>query len=225
MAEEFLAVEAKFELLRPMLPESKLFSNFNKNHYEAHGFQLLRITLLIDCIKDAVKVVLERGKKSPSLKCLMAMLANESIREQIKNDYSNIRVIYEEPLAPNIENIINKSENIQEEKRKKIFEKKYSQLEKSWAELETSNLSSKLKGIRNKVAAHLEITKNGQSYRLRDISDFGLDWTDLEKFLNIAKPLIFEIALLTCFTNYDLDGNLEIHRKISSSFWGAFKSS
>jgi hypothetical protein len=225
MAEEFIAVEAKFEMLRPLLPDSELFLKFNRSHDAVQGFQTIRITLLIDCIKDIVKVVLEKGMKAPSLKCLMVILSCDELRNHIKGKYSNIRSIYEAKLDPEIEKIITKHENKQEKKRRLEYEEKYANLNKAWEQLENSELSTKLKSIRNKVAAHLEITKDGHGYRLKDVSDFGLQWTDLENYLNTAKPLIYEATFLTCFTSYDLDGNLENHKKFSTSFWNCLNSS
>lgn len=212
-------------MLRPLLPESEIFLKFNKSHDATQGFQTIRITLLIDCIKDVVKVVLEKGRKAPSLECLMTILACDSLREHIKGNYSNISSSYEDMPDPEIEKIISRSEKAQKEKREKEFEEKYSTLQSSWEKLESCDLSIKLKAIRNKVAAHLEITKDGQRYRLKDVSDFGLQWTDLEKFINTAKPLIYEAALLACFTSYDLEGNLENHRRTSSSFWAYYEPS
>ncbi|MFC2171826.1 hypothetical protein ACFLU6_04250 [Acidobacteriota bacterium] len=200
MAVTFLAVENKYGILRPMIFNKALFNRYDQP-YKMDGFLTLKIVLFIDATKDIVKVVFDKDHRSPSLYRIIKYLENEEIRLAFRESFSSW-------LGTDSYSTL-----------KNEFDRKYKVIKDSFQSLCGLEVSEKLKDVRNKISAHIEMRKDGEGYRILSIGDLELEWNSLEGFLQLVKPIVFDTAYIVGNETYDHDSFSESNLKTSGAFW------
>lgn len=201
--------------------QQEVIQRYNKTH-EANIFNEIRLILYLDIIKDSIALTLDRSNDVVSLSQLVGMLDNEDLVSSLREDHLTPRSLnwvgseIPDEAKYEIEARIQVKEREQSEK---AFQDNYILITESWPEISASDLSSKLKNVRNKVLSHKVYKKDQDTYRLRKLSDFDLKWGECEEFLDQVEPIFEAIGILSLNTNYGYRSVRETYGKTSSLYW------
>lgn len=207
-------LEAKYALVEPMIFDKGLSDIYNGQGYAAKGYEILRTSLYLDCIKDSSRIYHDRYENSPSVKNVFKLLSNRLVHETIKFEFSNWKKELSKKAGVSFP-----SDDVDVMELEEKFDVIYGDAKKVFKNLEKSDLLVKVKRARNKVIAHTDLKKSGGGFQRIRIEDFGLRWGDVEEFINITRGLIFDLALLVNNTNYADSDYRKTHQKSSKDFW------
>lgn len=207
-------LEAKYELVKPMIFDKDLPSVYNDQSYAAKGFEFLRISLYLDCIKDSSRLYHDPYDTSPSVINILDYLSDSRVNDKLREEFSSWKMRLSQSSGVLFET---------EAEEVKVLEDKfnalYKQIKVQHQQLVKSKLLKRIQKARNKVIAHADVTKVNGEYEKSSAENFGLKWGDVEEFIKSTRGLVFDIALLINNTSYD-DGSFKrAHQKASTSFW------
>ena len=207
-------LEAKYALVEPMIFDKGLSASYNGQGYAAKGYELLRISLYLDCIKDSSRLYHDGYKTSPSVKNVLDLLSNRLVHQTIRSEFSNWKKELSKKSGVSFYN--DDAEVIELEKK---FDSIYKRVKTTFKNTEKSDLLAKVKRARNKVIAHAEVKKLKGEFHRATIEDVGIKWGDVDDFIKTNRYLIFDIALLVNNTSYADSQYRNIHQKSSKDFW------
>ena len=90
MIRRVIAADLKLEMLRPLLFDKDVVDKWDGT-YGAHGFQLLRMTLYFDLIREMSAISSDRDNRSPSIHNILDLLQSKDLLEALKADYCKPR--------------------------------------------------------------------------------------------------------------------------------------
>jgi hypothetical protein len=98
LLDAFLGLAQKTAVFLPMVNNSNVKSKYAGGH-RAEGFRVLRFALFSSCALDVIKLTIDNCPKTPCVKNIMTILADESILHELRKRYSEWHPV-RTPLGP-----------------------------------------------------------------------------------------------------------------------------
>ncbi|NCT86897.1 hypothetical protein GXB84_06080 [Stenotrophomonas acidaminiphila] len=178
-----------------------------------------------DLVRDLSRLFLDNDPRSGSLANLWRKIhAAPGIKEHFRDLYGRMfDHLHDAPigdLSPEMSAIF------QEKFREQDRVRNYAQFDERWSKLEADNealkthpVVIKIKTMRDKHHAHLEMSKLDEEPRAFDISTIGLTFTELLDFSDECQAMVAELGLLLTGTNWDPKQFASVHEKNGKAMW------
>jgi hypothetical protein len=108
-------------------------------------------------------------------------------------------------------------EKEKEANRRSRFDDTYKLILTNWNNFTSQPWFSGFGIIRNKLTSHLEVKKIEDCYKITDVSDLGIKWSDLGTAVDLLEPIVLDINLIVRNTSFLNDK--EFLDKASEAFW------
>ncbi len=169
----FITLRERYAILRPMLHDKDVVKNKgSKKQYR--GFIIIRNVLFLSCCQAIANLCFDKDVRCPSISQTISKLENNTLRGKLKKKYSEWTVPSIGEHEPEIIELLRLMEENERLEREVIFDEKYNELLALWTSFSTSKSLQSLEKIRNKVAAHTDISLIDGKYKLFDISSLDL---------------------------------------------------
>lgn len=205
----------QFLFLRPMMVNPNLIERISSQE-KGVGFRQLREWLYWGFIQEIVKVCLDTGEKTPSIRDLTAALEDKQTLQILKDKYSR-------RAPPKIEGvereIIDQLHKQEQSKLRAEFDETYEHFRKTSAELLSSHALSGYRTIRDKLIAHNELCKSDESYSFFDINVLSLKYGQERCVLDAAKDVVSDLDALVCNASFSWNHFFELETRDVCKFW------
>lgn len=214
----FITLRERYAMLRPMLHDKGVIKNKgSKKHYR--GFIIIRNVLFLSCCQLIANLCFDKNEKCPSIAQIVEKLEHTKLRNQFKEIYS----IWVTPSIgshePEVLALLKRMEENEQIERRKQFDKLFMDLLTLWGQFSRSKSALSLETIRNKVAAHSDISLVNHEYKLFDISSLNLKWDDILETISAMQKIIDLINLIVRNSSYSWESLDEILNKTVSDYW------
>ena len=218
-SEEFRALILSFEMLSPVAENQELLNRFSQTE-RANGLQIVRWSLIQECIIGITKLAYDPGPQNPTAWTLIETILNLPLatREQLKDAFAvPIKAFLASDRSPTEADLLvgQEMEKMDVQALRQSFDQYLSEVKK---EREWFNQHKEaFKQLRDKRFAHLDAGLVGQEYKLFEAK--GPDWKTVKeavsRLINVAE------ILLTILHKEDqgFDQAVEIARQIAADFW------
>ena len=191
----FITLRERYAMLRPMLHNKDVVKNKgSKKQY--HGFIVIRNTLFLSCCQLIANLCFDKDHRCPSIIQIITILENATIRNILKSAYALPRCVISDDDKPEILELWKRIEAEDQHKLRIEFDSNYNELLLLWSQFKVSKPAASLADIRNKVAAHSDISLINGEYKLFDISALNLKWDDILETVNTMQKIIELINLI-----------------------------
>lgn len=215
----FITLRERYAMLRPMLHDKDVVKNKgSKKQYR--GFIIIRNALFLSCCQAIANLCFDKDLRCPSIYQTIVKLENNTLRDKFKKKYSDwtVPIIGEhEPEVLEILKLVEENEKIE---RAVAFDSHFQKLLMLWAAFSTSKSAHSLEKIRNKVAAHTDISLIDGNYKLFDISSLDLKWDDIKETITNMQAIIDLINLVVRNSGYHWESLDEILCETVNDYWG-----
>jgi hypothetical protein len=218
LLDAFLGLAQKTTVFLPMVDNSKVKSKYAGGH-RAEGFRVLRFALFSSCAQDIIKLTIDNDKRSPSVTNVMTILADESIRHELRKRYS-VWVLPWEPGSKLNEEDIVKFERQEQTRLLGEFDQTFLELQKAWDDFNAQPWVTGLLKLRDKNTAHLEITKTEGGYKPVAVESLGLKWGDLGEAVNRLEGLVLKVNVISRQAGFAIEDAKAQFDRTSKAFWG-----
>jgi hypothetical protein len=209
-------------MLLPLAYDKDLVSHYNKS-MAGSGAEVLREALMLGLVDDLVALTQDKYKKTASLANIVRLLQEPVLRDAVKVEFCKpLPIAYAGPHDEAAKKDFFEQSAKEHSKRKaRQFDALWSSIVTGTNDLVNGEVGKKLKGLRDKVSSHYEMTTLGEEPRPLRIDDFDLKWGDPERYMEKAKKVIFDTVLLTTNEHYGLETFEREDSRISEAFWAA----
>ena len=214
----FITLRERYAMLRPMLHNKDVVKNKGSKK-QSHGFIIIRNTLFLSCCQLIANLCFDRDDKCSSITQIIAKLESEALRNQLKEIYALPQPIISDNQDPDILEMWKRIEAEDQIKHRVEFDEHYNELLRLWSRLKSSQSALSLEKIRNKVAAHTDISLISNQYKLFDVSSLNLKWDDIKKTISDIQEIIDLIYLIIRNSGYHWESLDEILDKTVSDYW------
>ena len=208
----FVGLKGKYAVMRPIVFDQEVVGRVGAER-AGHGLQILQNALALSCIQDIAKLTLDAGKKNPSVAGIVGPLEeDDSLRSEFRNSYAVWVVPKPETDDPEVHKALERMEEREERERREQFDGLIQDLVESWNQLRASDALTNFKTLRDKIIAHSDLYHDGQTYRLIDIGELGLQWGDIGRIMRSLERIVHLITMVTRGAHFDfqmLSENLE----------------
>lgn len=205
----------QFLFLRPMMVNPKLIERISLQE-KGVGFRQLRDWLYWGFTQAIVKVCLDTGDKTPSIRNLSTALEDQRTLQTLKDKYSR-------RAPPKIEGleqeIIDQLQKQEESELLSEFDETYERFRKTSAELLSSHALLSYKAIRDKLIAHNELCKSDEGYSFFDIKVLSLKYGQERRVLEAAKDVVNDLDALVCNASFSWSHFFEQETRDVCKFW------
>ena len=214
----YITLSAKAELLRPLMQDRRIAAHYQTGHLP-RARNLLISALYLDCVLEALSITCDKDGRVASMANVLRMLRDPPLRATLRSEFAAVPdplFIDGTGLPPEA------SAHYREREVSRFagnFDAKLSACEHSFDRLQRSIVTQRLKGVRDKVHAHKEITSDGGTPRLRTIEEFGLRVRDIYQFLSRVRPMVLDLELLVTGCSLILDDIEDEHVVMARHFW------
>ncbi|MBC7698231.1 MAG: hypothetical protein H7Z70_07685 [Bacteroidia bacterium] len=214
----FITLRERYAMLRPMLHNKDVVENKgSKKQYR--GFIIIRNALFLFCCQAIVNLCFDKDVRCPSISQTITKLENNLLRAKFKKKYSDWTAPVIGEQEPEILKILELMEKNEKLEREVAFDNHFQELLALWASFSTSKSALSLEKIRNKVAAHTDISLIDGKYKLFDISSLDLQWDDIKMTITDMQTIIDLINLLVRNSGYHWVTLDEILCKTVNDYW------
>jgi AbiU2 len=214
----FITLRERYAMLRPMLHNQEVVKNKGSNK-QYRGFIIIRNVLFLSCCQLIANLCFDKDDRCPSIFQIITKLENATLRHQLREVYS-IRVTHtigshdSEMLA-----LLKSIEENEQTERRKQFDNFYKDLLVLWSQIASSKSAQSLEKIRNKVAAHYDVSLINGEYKLFDISSLQLKWDDILETISAMQKIIVLINLIVRNADYSWESLDKILSKTTNDYW------
>jgi hypothetical protein len=216
-SEEFRDLILGFEMLVPAAENQELLKRFSRTE-RAHGLQIVRGSLIQECIIGITKLAYDPGSKNPTAGRLIETILSlpPQTQNKLKDAFSVPIKTMNRPTTEADLLFWQEMEKMEIEELRQAFDQYLPELQKEWQWFRQHEKA--FKELRDKRFAHLDVSLIGQEYKLVAVE--GPAWTTVKeavgRLINVAE------ILLTILHKKDegFDQAVEIARQIAADFWG-----
>jgi hypothetical protein len=215
-SDEFRDLILGFEMLVPVAENRELLKNFSKTK-RAYGLQILRGSLIEECIIGITKLAYDRDSKNPTAGRLI-----ETILSLPPRTLNKLKDAFSVPIKPTDRPTTEagllfwqEMERIEVQELRQSFDQYLPELQKEWQWF--GQHEEAFKKLRDKRFAHLDVSLVGQEYKLAEVQ--GPDLQTVKEA--VARLIRVAEILLTVLHKKDesFDQAVEIARQIAADFW------
>jgi hypothetical protein len=218
-SDEFRDLILAFEMLVPVAEDQEVLNRFSRTK-RAHGLQIVRGSLIQECIIGITKLAYDRDSKNPTAGRLI-----ETILSLPTQTINKLKVAFSVPIKPSRASDRPRSEvdllfwqemeKMEIQQLQQSFDQYLPELEKEWQWF--SQHEQAFKGLRDERFAHLDVSLVGQQYKLAAVE--GPAWETVKE----AVGRLIKVAeiLLTVLHKKDegFDQAVEMARQFANDFW------
>jgi hypothetical protein len=180
------------------------------DHWD-HAYYWLKIALFEDFVVSIGALILDHDSRTASYRALYNQVVTDEVRVILDGEYR--KVIKEDPVlvgtvSPEVAEFMRKQlEQDRAAKRYAHFQILYERVCREGKLLLEAGTAQKLRSIRDKVIAHLEMTYDEKSSerRLKALGDFPITWGEPFEFFQAAGKQVHDIYLLVNDASYDIE--------------------
>jgi hypothetical protein len=220
LLDAFIGLREKYALLHPMLFDDAVVAK-RGNGQSAHGFVILKNTLFLACAVEIAKVALDVSDRAPSVKNLVCSLTDESLRAQLREEYSGWRIGDLNSHPEELRSLLAERERFEQAARRVKFDEYYADLARRWSTLSQSSALKAYRDIRDKLGAHTDIHYDGANYRMFDIGSLGLKWREMKETIDELQAIVQLLSGLVRNAGFAFDMLDEQLREASEGFWSS----
>lgn len=219
LLDAFIELRHRYALLGPMLFEEDVPRRWGSGR-RAHGFAILRHTLFLSCCQDIAKLTMDSDGRTPSLRNLMAELADDDLRSGYRDQFATWKLPpVDEEADPAIAAALRQIETDEERELRHQFDTLYDEAVGLWQRLSVSVTMNGFRTIRDKVTAHTEVRHVADKYELVDIAKLGIKWGDLRTTIQAMQRLVAILGMLIRNAGFAWD-SLDVQlTRASAGFW------
>lgn len=191
----------------------------------AHAWSHLPPLLGQDLVRDQSRLFLDSDSRSGSLTNLWRKLhADPAIKEHYRDHHGTMfDHLHEGPvsdLPPETSAVIQESFKEQDRVRNYAqFDARWAKVEADVAALNADPVAKKIKTMRDKHHAHLEMSKLDEEPATFDIKALGLTFNEVLAFGDRCQAIVAELGLLLTGTNWDPDQFSAVHEQRGKAMW------
>lgn len=228
LTQECHILDERRHILSPLIQDPEIQAGLKAKLHQtpgANAWNHLAPLLGQDLVRDLSRLFLDNDSRSGSLTNLWRKIhADPAIKEHFRDRYGRMfDDFHEDPigdLSPEL------SARIQEKFRDQDRVTNFAQFDDRWAKVEASMaalkahpVASKIKTMRDKHHAHLEMSKLDEEPRAFDISTIGLTFTEVLVFSDECQAIVAELGLLLTGTHWDPKQFASAHAKHGTAMW------
>lgn len=215
----FLDLRSKYSILEPMLLDKELQKKVSDPR--VHGFLLIRHVLFLSCSQDLAKLAFDQDKRSPSLSKIVAALADEGLRDELRQKYA---LITPKPWSagnadPDMQMILEEWDAQDEAQRQAEYDEMYVELVEKWNVFAAQEVCQAFRDVRDKVAAHSELRLIDTEYKPVDIGELGIGWRAIGTTIADMQPLVVLVNMLVRSCSFGWDSYEQHMQEVSTEFW------
>ncbi len=222
MLRRYVAADRKLAMLKPIAYDQDLIARWDKS-VGALGVTVLQETLFLDLVGDARAFTLDLDNRAASLRNVMQMLADDDLRAAVRDAFCAPppKEWVGPPMTEEMAQIRQTLDRKAQQQKSADFDRRYAELVKGAGALVQHKLSNKIDRARHRLVGHFGMTKDRTDEEPRAVTpqDVGLKWGDIEKFFEMAEPLIAETDLLVSNTTWAMEQSKAIHERVAKDFW------
>jgi hypothetical protein len=218
-SDEFRDLILGFEILVPVAEDQEVLKRFSRTK-RAHGLQIVRGSLIQECIIGITKLAYDPGSNNPTAWNLIETILSlpSPTRDKLKDAFSvPIKAVLASDRPPTEADLLvgQEMEKMDVQGLRRAFDQYLPELENEWQWF--SGHREAFKELRDKRFAHLDVGLVGQEYKLAEVQ--APDWPTVkeavERLIRVAE------ILLTILHKEDqgFDQAVEFARQIASDFW------
>lgn len=215
-----VGLKLKYALLSPMIFDGAVQEARGAGK-RAEGFAAVRRAMFFDCIQDVVKLAFDCDDRTPSITKIVRGLGHHNARGDLRNEF-----VVAGPDVYEIDDIGNEhfSESATACRRSedaRSFDDTYASVIQRWHQFQEQPWVLGFRVIRDKVTAHLQLKKVGNTYELAvDVSQFGIKWSDVGEAIQLLEPLVLDLYLLITRSHFLIDSLNSHFQRVGREFWG-----
>ncbi len=228
LTQECHILDERRHILSPLIQDPEIQAGLKAKLHKtpgANAWNHLAPLLGQDLVRDQSRLFLDSDSRSGSLTNLWRKInADPAIREHFRDRYGRMfDGFHEDPIAdlsPEMSAIV--QEKFREQDRAKHyarFDDLWSKVESHMAALKAHPVANKIKTMRDKHHAHLEMSKLDEEPGAFDISTIGLTFTEVLAFGDECQAIVAELGLLLTGTNWDPRQFASVHEKHGKAMW------
>jgi hypothetical protein len=220
MASRYIATMRILAMVKPLVYDEKFVKRYH-NSVGGHGLGVLREALMLGYVDDLFALTQDTDDRSASLVNIVKLLGDSALRDVVKVEFCTLPPcmwvgIDDEATEKRLTEQEAKAHTAKQAPR---FDKIWESVVKGTDDIVASEIGRKINKVRNKLSSHYEMTAQGKEPRLMEIGDFALKWGDPERYMEDAKPIIFDTVLLVTNTDYHLQSFELSAAQIAEAFW------
>lgn len=228
LTQECHILDERRHILAPLIQDAEIQAGLKAKLDKtpgANAWNHLAPLLGQDLVRDQSRLFLDNDPRSGSLTNLWRKLnADPAIKEHYRERYGTM---FDEFHDDPISGLPPESSAVfQERFRQQDRVRNYAQFDTRWAELvanmvalSTHPVATKIKILRDKHHAHLEMSKLDDEPGAFDINTIGLTFTEVLEFSDECQAIVAELGLLLTGTNWDPKQFSSIHEKHGKAMW------
>lgn len=224
LLDAFIRLRERYSLLDPMLFDHDV-PKMRGSGAQARGFLTLRHSLFLSCAQDIAKLTLDSGKRTPSIKGLIAALDDAKICRGLRERFA----LWELPSVetetdPEIIEALKRIESREQAERRIQFDEILARARGNWIALSKEPYLTGFLTIRDRVAAHTEVLLVADKYQFVDIGALGIKWADMRRAIESMQSIVEDLGLVIRNAGFAWEMLDEQLTGASKAFWSGPKS-
>lgn len=217
----FITLRERYAILRPMLHDKDVVKNKGSKK-QSRGFIIIRNALFLSCCQAIANLCFDKDVRCPSISQTMAKLENNLLRAEFKEKFTEWTVPVTGEHKLEVLKLLKLMEENEKIERAVDFDKHFQELLTLWASFSILESVLSLKKIRDKVAAHTDISLINGKYKLFDISSLDLKWDDIKDTISHMQVIVDSINLLVRNSSYYWEVLDKILCETVSDYWDTY---
>jgi hypothetical protein len=201
----YFHVHQKLKLIEPLMSDLELIDIIN-SHGGGNGLLFLRGSIFVDCVHNCAVLAFDHDDRTASLKTILQRLDSGDLQLKLREEFS--------------QSADSASDKKEQDER---FDTLLAKIRNDFCSLEKNILAQRFCSIRDKVTAHLEMKSVDLEPKPVTASDFELKWGDVELFLQMVEPIVFDLQQLLERTSYVMESYYGTHSSVAEEFWAPYK--
>ncbi|GFE79264.1 hypothetical protein GCM10011487_12640 [Steroidobacter agaridevorans] len=208
--------------MQPLIEDKRIIDPLNQT-FAANALNALTWTLFARASIDVLKATIDGMDGSASLAAAFDLLLKhpEALQRLREKRTAPTFVSYDVPELTPEQNRKLEEEHAREEsaRAEKEFAVDWSDAQRLFDEFRKDEVVVRLKAARNKLIAHSDTILDGDQYRARNPSDFGLKWGDAAYVTNLAAPILKKLMSGLFGIGIAIDEVPSMFGRYADDFW------
>lgn len=199
----FLRRMAQSEALRTAL----------RNTYAGHVFNAMHGAMSFDLVRAVSALILDRDRKSASLRRAVATLRKPAVVKQLREQVSGAHFValgHPQDRAA--------LQQIQRSALEAVFTDLPAQLKKIDENVLNTPLASTIKNVRDKAVAHATVEHDGTDWRMWAVGGTKLTYGQLDEYIDACTGAVDKLIHLVLRTAFSFDGLHGINERYADEY-------
>jgi hypothetical protein len=228
LTQECHILDERRHILAPLLQDAEIQAGLRAKLDKtpgAYAWNHLAPLLGQDLVRDQSRLFLDSDSRSGSLTNLWRKLHSDpAIERHYRDRYGTM---FDHLHEQSISNLSPENSALVQERFKKLdraknyaqFDTRLAKVEMDMAALKADPVADKIKTMRDKHHAHLEMSKLDDEPAAFDINTIGLTFNEVLAFGDRCQAIVAELGLLLTGTNWDPRQFASVHEQHGKAMW------